>query len=112
MLGGGAVEAGEHDASLRVLERPVWAGAVCPEIVTRVERLPLGDLQPFEYHHRVTAGMVVTGLDITGREPDQHVHMLCLIVPVEDLDLDSMSEGQHVDIVLPIDVPAMSDMKC
>jgi hypothetical protein len=112
MLGGGAVEAGKHDTSLRVLERPVWAGAVCPEIVTRVERLTLGYLQAFEHYHRVTAGMVVTGLDITGREPDQHVHMLGLIVPVEDLDLDSMSQGQHVDIVLPIDVPAMSDMKC
>lgn len=106
------MEAGEDDASLRVLEGTVWAGAVCPQIVTRVKRLPLGNLQPFEHDHRVTAGMVVAGLDITGREPDKHVHMLCLIVPVEDLDLDSMSEGQHVDIVLPIDVPAMSDMKC
>ena len=75
-------------------------------------RLTLGDLQPFEHYDRVTAGMVVTGLDITGRALDQHVHMLCLIVPVEDLDLNSMSEGQHVDIVLPIDIPAMSDMKC
>lgn len=106
------MEAGEHDASLRVLEWAVRAGAVCPEIVTRVKRLTLGDLQPFEHYDRVTAGMVVTGLDITGRELDQHVHMLCLIVPVEDLDLNSMSEGQHVDIVLPIDIPAMSDMKC
>lgn len=106
------MKAGEHDASLRVLEGPVWAGAVCPEIVARVKRLTLGDLKPFEHYHRVAAGMVVTGLDIAGREPDQHVHMLGLIVPVEDLDLDSMSQGQHVDIVLPIDVPAMSDMKC
>ena len=106
------MEAGEHDASLRVLKGPVWASAVCPEIVTRVKRLPLGDLQPFEHDHRVTAGMVVTRLDITGREPDQHVHMLRLIIPVEDLDLDSMSQSQHVHIVLPIDVPAMRDVKC
>jgi hypothetical protein len=106
------VEAGEHDTSLRVLEGSVGPGTVGPQIVTRVERLTLGDLQPFQHHHGVTAGMVVTGLDITGREPDQHVDMLGLIVPVEDLDLDPMAESQHVDIVLPIDLPTVSDMEC
>ena len=42
-------------------------------------------------------------IDVTGGESDQHVHVLGLIVPVEDIDLDPVSESQHVDIVLPLD---------
>jgi hypothetical protein len=106
------VEAGEHDTALGVLEGPVGAAAVRPEIVTGVERLTLGDLQPLEDDYRVTAGVVVTWLDVSGGESDQHVHVLGLIVPVQDLDLKPVSEGEDVDIVLPIDVPAMSDVKC
>ena len=106
------MEAGEHDTALGVLEGPVGAASICPQIVTGVERLTLGDLQPLEDEHRVTAGMVVTWLDVTGGESDQHVHVLGLIVPVQDLDLNPVSEGEDVDIVLPIDVPAMSDVKC
>jgi hypothetical protein len=76
-----------------------------------VERLALGDLQTFEHDHRMAAGVVVTGLDVTRRESDQHVDVLRLVIPIQDLHLDPLSESQDIDIVLPIEVPSVSDVE-
>ena len=75
--------------------------------VHRVQVHALDDLNPFQHNDRVAALVRVLGLDVARRELDEHVGQADLGIGMEHLDLHPAAQGQHVNVVLPLQVPAV-----